>query len=99
MQEREHTEMLDLTETGLTKRIQTSFDLLNLHCFFQLEKEVRASTISEAQQRLRPPKRFTVIFKRLYQSEVISYDDFIEFYREVGAKEMENFEQKERNIL
>ena len=38
-EESQFLEMLGLNETGLTKLIRSSFDLLNLHCFFFSRKK------------------------------------------------------------
>ena len=86
---KQYLEMLDLTETGLTKLIQTSFDLLNLHCFFSAgKKEVRAWTIERGATAFEAAKAIHSDIQRGFiKAEVISYDDFIKFNGEVGAKE------------
>ena len=86
---KQYLDMLDLTETGLTKLIQTSFDLLNLHCFFSAgKKEVRAWTIERGATAFEAAKAIHSDIQRGFiKAEVISYDDFIKFNGEVGAKE------------
>ncbi len=80
---------LGVDESGLDKIIRTSFSKLNLISYFTAGvKEVRAWTIKKG---WRAPKSASVIHndfeKGFIRAEVISYDNFIAFKGENGAKE------------
>ncbi len=77
------------TEPGLNRMIRAAYQLLGLLTFFTVgEKEVRAWTVKDGS---RAPEAAGVIhtdFEHGFiRAEVISYDDFIEFGGETGAKE------------
>ena len=79
-----------LTEPGLNRLIQASFRLLNLQTYFTAGvKEVRAWTIPIGAT---APQSAGVIHtdfeKGFIRAQVISYEDFIQFKGEQGAKEM-----------
>ena len=79
-----------LTEPGLNRLIQASFKLLNLQTYFTAGvKEVRAWTIAIGAT---APQAAGVIHtdfeKGFIRGQVISYEDFIQFKGEQGAKEM-----------
>ena len=79
-----------LTEPGLNRLIQASFKLLNLQTYFTAGvKEVRAWTIAIGAT---APQSAGVIHtdfeKGFIRAQVISYEDFIQFKGEQGAKEM-----------
>ncbi|MCD6212238.1 MAG: redox-regulated ATPase YchF [Sulfurovum sp.] len=80
---------LGITESGLEQIIHKGFDKLGLMSYFTAGvKEVRAWTI---RKNTTAPKAAAVIHndfeKGFIRAEVISYDDFIEFNGESGAKD------------
>ena len=80
---------LDLKEPGLDRLIHAGYQLLNLETYFTAgEKEVRAWTISI---NTTAPQAAGVIHtdfeKGFIRAEVISYEDFIHYNGEQGAKE------------
>ncbi|MDX1809064.1 MAG: redox-regulated ATPase YchF [Sulfurospirillaceae bacterium] len=80
---------LGVEESGLNKIIHTAFDKLNLISYFTAGvKEVRAWTIEKG---WKAPKAASVIHndfeKGFIRAEVISYEDFITYKGENGAKE------------
>ena len=88
-EESQFLEMLGLNETGLTKLIQASFDLLNLHCFFSAgKKEVRAWSIKQGATAYEAAAAIHSDIQRGFiKADVIGYDDYIEFSGELGARE------------
>jgi GTP-binding protein YchF len=85
----EMLEDLGVTESGLEQIIHKGFDKLGLMSYFTAGvKEVRAWTI---RQNTTAPKAASVIHndfeKGFIRAEVISYEDFIEYRGESGAKE------------
>ena len=81
--------MLELEETGLTKLIRSSFDLLKLHCFFSAgKKEVRAWSIKHGATAYEAAKVIHSDIQRGFiKADVIGYEDYIEFSGELGARE------------
>jgi len=82
-------ESLGLAEAGLNQVIRAGFKLLNLQTYFTAGvKEVRAWTVAIGAT---APEAAGVIHtdfaKGFIRAEVISYDDFIAFKGEIGAKE------------
>ncbi len=80
---------LNLTEPGLDRLIHAGYKLLNLETYFTAGvKEVRAWTVH---RNATAPQAAGVIHtdfeKGFIRAEVISYDDFIKFNGEAGAKE------------
>lgn len=80
---------MNLTEPGLNRVIRAAFSLLGLHSYFTAGvKEVRAWTIHQGDT---APKAAGVIhgdFEHGFiRAEVISFEDFITFKGEHGAKE------------
>jgi len=80
---------LKLEEPGLDRLIHTGYKLLNLETYFTAGvKEVRAWTIPVGAT---APQAASVIHtdfeKGFIRAEVISYDDFIQYKGEPGAKE------------
>lgn len=80
---------LNLTEPGLDRLIHAGYKLLGLETYFTAgEKEVRAWTIHAG---MTAPQAAGVIHsdfeKGFIRAEVISYDDFVRFGGEAGAKE------------
>ena len=80
---------LKLKETGLTKLINSGYDLLDLITFFTVgEKEARAWTLKKG---LTAPKAagkiHTDFEKGFIRAETIGYQDFIDSDGEQGAKD------------
>lgn len=80
---------LGLSEPGLNKVIRAGYELLGLQTYFTAGvKEVRAWTIRKGAT---APQAAGVIHtdfeKGFIRAEVISYEDFIRFGGEQGAKE------------
>ncbi len=88
-EKQEMLESLGVTESGLDQIIRKGFDKLGLMSYFTAGvKEVRAWTI---RKNTTAPKAAAVIHndfeKGFIRAEVISYDDYIEYGGEQGAKE------------
>jgi GTP-binding protein YchF len=86
---KELLEDLGVKESGLEKIIRTSFERLGLISYFTAGvKEVRSWTIKKG---WKAPKAASVIHndfeKGFIRAEVISYEDFIKYGGEQGAKE------------
>jgi hypothetical protein len=78
-----------MEEPGLNRVIRAGYQLLNLHTYFTAGvKEVRAWTIPVGAT---GPKAAAVIHtdfeKGFIRAEVISYDDFVQYRGEQGAKD------------
>jgi len=85
----EFLETVGLQEPGLTKLIHAGYDLLGLQTYFTVgPKEARAWTI---QKGWTAPQAAGVIHgdfeKGFIRAETISYDDYITYKGEQGAKE------------
>ncbi len=88
-EKKEMLESLGVQESGLDQIIRTCFDKLGLMSYFTAGvKEVRAWTIKKGTT---APKAAAVIHndfeKGFIRAEVISYEDFIKYGGEAGAKE------------
>jgi ribosome-binding ATPase YchF (GTP1/OBG family) len=82
-------EELGLEEPGLNRVIRAGYELLNLQTYFTAGvKEVRAWTVRIGAT---APQAAAVIHtdfeKGFIRAEVVSYDDFIRYGGEAGAKE------------
>ena len=82
-------ETMGMTEPGLNRVIRAGYQLLNLQTYFTAGvKEVRAWTVRIGAT---APQAAAVIHtdfeKGFIRAEVISYDDFIQYKGEAGAKE------------
>ncbi len=82
-------DMLNLDESGLSKLIRSSFDLLNLHCFFSAgPKEIRAWAIKKGSTALEAARTIHSDIQRGFiKADVINYEDYVCFNGEAGAKE------------
>ena len=92
LEEEEKKEFLaefNLKESSLDNLIRASYDLLGLETFFTAgEKEVRAWTIRKNSLAPRAAAAIHTDFEKGFiRAEVISYDDFIKYGGESGAKE------------
>ena len=101
--EERHDFLVDLgvNEPGLNRVIRAGYELLNLHTFFTAgEKEVRAWTIKVGAT---APEAAGVIhtdFKRGFIcAEVMSYDDFLLYSGEKGAKEAGKFRLEGKDYI
>ncbi len=88
-EKKEMLESLGVEESGLDQIIRKGFDKLGLMSYFTAGvKEVRAWTIKKGTT---APKAAAVIHndfeKGFIRAEVISYEDFVEYGGEAGAKE------------
>ncbi|HET7650210.1 MAG TPA: redox-regulated ATPase YchF [Gammaproteobacteria bacterium] len=80
---------LGLTEPGLNRVIRTGYKLLGLETYFTAgEKEVRAWTVHKG---FTAPQAAGVIHtdfeKGFIRAEVVSYEDFVKYKGEAGARE------------
>ncbi|MDN6162161.1 MAG: redox-regulated ATPase YchF [Atopostipes sp.] len=94
-------EELGVSEPGLNKLIRTSYELLNLGTYFTAGvKEVRAWTFKKG---MAAPQAAGVIhtdFERGFiRAETISYEDFIEYGGEKGAKEVGKMRQEGKDYI
>ena len=85
----EFLETLGMEEPGLNRVIRAGYELLNLHTYFTAGvKEVRAWTIPVGAT---GPKAAAVIHtdfeKGFIRAEVMSYEDFVQYKGEQGAKD------------
>ncbi|MCL1077302.1 redox-regulated ATPase YchF [Parashewanella spongiae] len=80
---------LGLEEPGLDRVIRAGYELLNLQTYFTAgEKEVRAWTVAIGATAPQAAGVIHTDFERGFiRAQVMSYDDFIEFKGEAGAKE------------
>ncbi|ABM00774.1 redox-regulated ATPase YchF [Shewanella amazonensis] len=80
---------LGLTEPGLDRVIRAGYELLNLQTYFTAGvKEVRAWTVSVGASAPQAAGKIHTDFERGFiRAQVISYEDFINFKGEQGAKE------------
>jgi GTP-binding protein YchF len=78
-----------LTETGLDRLICTGYELLDLQTYFTAGvKEVRAWTVHKGATAPQAAACIHTDFEKGFiRAEVISYDDFIHYQGEQGAKE------------
>lgn len=79
---------LGLKEPGLHRLIRAGYELLNLQTFLTAgPKEVRAWTISKGTMAPQAAGRIHTDFEKGFiRAEVISYQDFIQYNGELGAK-------------
>lgn len=92
MEEDERNEFmkdLGIDEPGLNRVIRAGYNLLNLHTFFTAgEKEVRAWTIPVGATAPKAAGKIHTDFERGFiRAQTISFDDYIQYKGEVGAKE------------
>ena len=80
---------IGVEESGLDRVIRAGYRLLGLHTFFTAgPKEVRAWTISSETRAPQAAAKIHTDFERGFiRAETISYDDFIHYLGEQGAKE------------
>ncbi len=85
----EFLEDLGMEEPGLNRVIRGGYDLLNLHTYFTAGvKEVRAWTIPIASTAPQAAGKIHTDFEKGFiRAETISYDDFVTYNGEAGAKE------------
>jgi ribosome-binding ATPase len=80
---------LGMEEPGLNRVIRAGYGLLNLHTYFTAGvKEVRAWTIPVGASAPQAAGKIHTDFEKGFiRAEIISYDDFITYNGEAGAKE------------
>jgi GTP-binding protein YchF len=80
---------MGLEEPGLNRVIRAGYNLLNLQTYFTAgEKEVRAWTYPEGSTAPQAAGRIHTDFEKGFiRAEVVSYDHFIEYTGEQGAKD------------
>lgn len=80
---------MDLSEPGLNRVICAGYELLQLETYFTAgKKEVRAWTVEVGSTAPQAAGKIHTDFEKGFiRAEVISYDDFIKFNGEAGAKE------------
>ncbi len=85
----EFLEMMGMEEPGLDRVIRAGYELLGLQTYFTAGvKEVRAWTTQVGATAPRAAAAIHTDFERGFiRAEVISYDDFIQYKGEAGAKE------------
>lgn len=85
----EFLEMMGMEEPGLDRVIRAGYELLGLQTYFTAGvKEVRAWTTTVGATAPRAAAAIHTDFERGFiRAEVISYDDFIQYQGEAGAKE------------
>jgi ribosome-binding ATPase len=85
----EFLEDLGMEEPGLNRVIRGGYDLLNLHTYFTAGvKEVRAWTIPVAATAPQAAGKIHTDFEKGFiRAETVSYDDFVQYNGEAGAKE------------
>ena len=104
LDDEEKTEFLNdlgLEEPGLNRVIRAGYDLLGLQTFFTAgEKEVRAWTCPQGAT---APQAAGVIHtdfeKGFIRAEVVSYEDFIHYNGEAGAKEAGKWRLEGKNYI
>jgi GTP-binding protein YchF len=84
---------LGIDEPGLNKLIQAGYDLLGLQTYFTAGvKEVRAWTIPKGATAPQAAGKIHTDFERGFiRAEIISFEDFIKYNGEQGAKEAGRF--------
>lgn len=92
LEDDEKAEFLDelgLDEPGLNRVIRAGYSLLELQTFFTAgEKEVRAWTVREGATAPQGAGRIHTDFEKGFiRAEVVSYDDFVQYKGEQGAKD------------
>jgi ribosome-binding ATPase YchF (GTP1/OBG family) len=80
---------MGMTEPGLDRLIRAAYELLGLHTYFTAgPKEVRAWTIPFHANAAQAAGVIHTDFERGFiRAEVISYDDYVAYHGEQGAKE------------
>ncbi|MEN9450562.1 MAG: Ribosome-binding ATPase YchF [Pseudomonadota bacterium] len=88
-EKQEFLQACGLTETGLDRLIRAGYELLDLQTYFTAGvKEVRAWTVHKGATAPQAAACIHTDFEKGFiRAEVISYDDFIHYQGEQGAKE------------
>lgn len=86
--QKEFLEELGIEEPSLHRLVRQAYDLLNLQTFFTAgEKEVHAWTITKGTLAPQAAAKIHSDFEKGFiRAEVISYDDYVAYKGEVGAK-------------
>ncbi len=88
-EKQEFMEELGLSEPGLNRVIRAGYDLLTLQTYFTAGvKEVRAWTFPEGATAPQAAGKIHTDFEKGFiRAEIVSYDDYVKFNGESGAKE------------
>lgn len=88
-EKKEFLDELGLEEPGLNRLIRTGYELLDLQTYFTAGvKEVRAWTVTKGSTAPQAAGKIHTDFEKGFiRAEVISYEDFIKFNGEQGAKD------------
>lgn len=86
---KEFMDELGIEEPGLNRVIRAGYSLLNLHTYFTAgEKEVRAWTIPVGATAPKAAGKIHTDFERGFiRAQTISYEDYVKYNGEAGAKE------------
>lgn len=97
----EFMEALGMKETGLSKVVKSGYAALGLHTFFTAgPQEVHAWTISRGAKAPEAAGTIHTDFERGFIcAEIVSYDDFIKYHGEIGAKEAGKLRLEGRNYV
>ncbi len=87
-EQKEYLESLGLQKSGLDRLIQSAYDTLGLQSYFTAgPDEVRAWTINKGDKAPRAAGKIHTDFEKGFiKAAVISYDDFVKYNGESGAK-------------
>jgi len=87
-EQKEYLESLGLQNSGLDRLIQSAYDTLGLQSYFTAgPDEVRAWTINKGDKAPRAAGKIHTDFEKGFiKAAVISYDDYIKFNGESGAR-------------
>ena len=98
-EQKEFLQAVGLSDTGLSRIIQSGYELLNLITFFtQGPKEVRAWTITKGSSALKAAGVIHTDFMRGFiRAETISYQDFTSYGGEQACKESGKMRQEGRD--
>ena len=90
---------MGLQESGLNRLIKAAYELLDLQTFFTAgPKEVRAWTIKKgAKAKEAAGTIHTDFAKGFIRAEVVSFDDFIKYHGEHGAREAGKLRSEGKN--
>lgn len=88
-EKKEFLEAIGLAETGLSKIIRSGYEILGLLTFFTIgPKEAHAWTVRQGAKAPKAAGEIHTDFEKGFiRAEVISYDDYVKYQGEAGAKD------------
>lgn len=100
-EQKEYLDTLGLKKSGLDRLIQTAYHTLGLQSYFTAgSKEVRAWTVKIGDKAPQAAGKIHTDFERGFiKAQVISYDDFIKYQGEQGAKETGKLRQEGKDYI